>query len=290
MRGGRARRRGGRGRSRPGPSPCDRSRQIAARPRGPASSRAALASGVRGPTPAGRRPARRPLDPLHRQPGHRAWRRESRQKTRVLDRNRAAARGRRAARGRVAADPDRPGRSRQTESRPPESSTRTGSPARSRPGRPHTLLDAHDASADEDRNSWVGSVEALHPAPRRCARTRDGGPRPRPPAASRGPRRRRARADPRGEVDRAPVVVAVAVERAAGVDADPRQRPPPAGEQLEADRPVDERGGVRADHHHLVADRLDDPRVVGQRLLDGLDEALDHVQRLLLPASSVSRV
>jgi hypothetical protein len=63
-----------------------------------------------------------------------------------------------------------------------------------------------------------------------------------------------------------------------------------AGEQLEADRPVRERGRIRADDHHLVADRLDHARVVGQRLLDGLDEALDDVQRLLLPASSVSRV
>ncbi len=41
-------------------------------------------------------------------------------------------------------------------------------------------------------------------------------------------------------------------------------------------------GRVGADHHHLVADRLHHARLVGQRLLDRLDEALDHVERLLL--------
>ena len=41
-------------------------------------------------------------------------------------------------------------------------------------------------------------------------------------------------------------------------------------------------GGVGADDHHLVADRLDHARVVGQRLADQLDEALDDLERLLL--------
>ncbi len=54
-------------------------------------------------------------------------------------------------------------------------------------------------------------------------------------------------------------------------------------ELLEADRPVEHRRGVGADDHHLVADRLDDARVVGQRVLHRLDEALDDVDRLLLP-------
>ena len=40
--------------------------------------------------------------------------------------------------------------------------------------------------------------------------------------------------------------------------------------------------GVGADDHHLVADRLDHARVVGQRLADQLDEALDDLERLLL--------
>ena len=91
-----------------------------------------------------------------------------------------------------------------------------------------------------------------------------------------------ARGHARGEVDLAPVVVAVAVER-------PRRRgsrSAAAGarsmQRLEADRPVGERAGVGADDHHLVADRLDDPRVVGQRALDLLDEALDGADGLLV--------
>ena len=52
---------------------------------------------------------------------------------------------------------------------------------------------------------------------------------------------------------------------------------------LEAHRPVGQRRRVGADDHHLVADRLDDARVVGERVLDRLDEALDEVDRLLLP-------
>ena len=53
-------------------------------------------------------------------------------------------------------------------------------------------------------------------------------------------------------------------------------------ERLESDRPVHERGHVVADHHHLVADRLHDARVLGDRVLDRLDEALDVRERLLL--------
>ena len=64
--------------------------------------------------------------------------------------------------------------------------------------------------------------------------------------------------------------------------ADARQRAAVGHQPLEADGPVDERGGVGADDHHLVADRLDHARVVGQRDLDVLDEALDGVDRLLL--------
>ena len=41
-------------------------------------------------------------------------------------------------------------------------------------------------------------------------------------------------------------------------------------------------GRVGADDHHLVADRLDHARALGQRHLDVLDEALDGVDRLLL--------
>ena len=94
---------------------------------------------------------------------------------------------------------------------------------------------------------------------------------------------RGARGDARREVDRAAVVVAVAVERGAGVDPDPRARPRVRGERLVADRPVGERARVGADDHHLVADRLDHARVVGQRDLDAGDEPLDDVERLLLP-------
>ena len=53
-------------------------------------------------------------------------------------------------------------------------------------------------------------------------------------------------------------------------------------ELLEADRPVGERADVGADDHHLVADRLHDARVVGQRVLDRLGEALDGVDGLLV--------
>ena len=57
---------------------------------------------------------------------------------------------------------------------------------------------------------------------------------------------------------------------------------PLAVEALEADRPVGEGARVVADDHHLVADRLDDPGVVGERVGDGVDEALDVRERLLL--------
>ena len=40
--------------------------------------------------------------------------------------------------------------------------------------------------------------------------------------------------------------------------------------------------GLRRDDHHLVADRLHDRRLGGQRRLDRVDEALDHVERLLV--------
>ena len=80
--------------------------------------------------------------------------------------------------------------------------------------------------------------------------------------ASRG-----ARGNARREVDLAAVVVAVAVDGLAVVDADPRLRPL-AVEPLEADRPVGQAAHVVADDHDLVADRLDDPRVLGQRRAD----------------------
>ena len=90
-----------------------------------------------------------------------------------------------------------------------------------------------------------------------------------------------ARHHPRGQVDLAPEVVAVAVERRAPVDADARLGP--LVEQAhEPDRPVDQRLHVVADHHHLVADRLDHPGVVRQRVRNALHEALDQRQRLLL--------
>ena len=66
------------------------------------------------------------------------------------------------------------------------------------------------------------------------------------------------------------------------MQADPRQRAlgraapgSPTAQSASAD-------GVGADDHHLVADRLDHARVVGQRLGDELDEALDDLERLLL--------
>ena len=92
---------------------------------------------------------------------------------------------------------------------------------------------------------------------------------------------RRACRDARGDVDVAAVVVAVAVQSVAVVDPDPRQRP--LGLQsLEADRPIGECDGVRAHDHHLVTDRLDHARVVGQRDLDRLDEPLHRIHRLQL--------
>ena len=91
----------------------------------------------------------------------------------------------------------------------------------------------------------------------------------------------RPRRDARGLVDLAAVVVAVAVERLAVVDPDARQRAPPEV-LLEGHRPVQQRGRVGADDHHLVADRLDDARLVGQRELDLLDEPLDGAHRLLV--------
>ena len=95
--------------------------------------------------------------------------------------------------------------------------------------------------------------------------------------AARGPGR-----NPRAEVHLASVVVAVPVEHPAVVDADPRPRPLVAHQGLEPDRPFGEDHRIARDHHHLVADRLDDPGVVGQRRLDRLDEALDGADRLLL--------
>ena len=92
----------------------------------------------------------------------------------------------------------------------------------------------------------------------------------------------RPRADPRGEVDGAAVVVAVAIERGTAVHADARQRALVV-RGLEGHRPVGQRAGVRADDHHLVADRLDHARVRGKRVGDVLDEALDDPDRLLLP-------
>ena len=91
----------------------------------------------------------------------------------------------------------------------------------------------------------------------------------------------RARGHARRQVDLAAVVVAVAVERQPVVHPDPRQRAAVGHQALEADGPVDEPRGVGADDHHLVADRLDHARVIGQRHLDVLDEALDRVDRLL---------
>ena len=54
-------------------------------------------------------------------------------------------------------------------------------------------------------------------------------------------------------------------------------------QRLEADGPVEQRRRVGGDDHHLVPDRLDDAGVVGQRVADPLDEALDDVDRLVLP-------
>ncbi len=74
-------------------------------------------------------------------------------------------------------------------------------------------------------------------------------------------------------------VVAVAIDGLGVVDPDPRLRPlGESGEEL--DRPLGQRGGLRGDDHHLVADRLHDRRLGRQRRLHRLDEVLDHVQRL----------
>ena len=60
---------------------------------------------------------------------------------------------------------------------------------------------------------------------------------------------------------------------------------------LEVDGPAGERDHVGADHHDLVAERLDHPGVDGQGVLDGFDEAFDHVDRASSsPRSSVRRV
>ena len=74
-------------------------------------------------------------------------------------------------------------------------------------------------------------------------------------------------------------VVAVAVDGLGVVDPDPRLRA--LGEAAEeADRPLGQRAGVGRDDHHLVADRLHDRRLGGQRRLDRVDEVLDDVERL----------
>ena len=84
-----------------------------------------------------------------------------------------------------------------------------------------------------------------------------------------------------GEVDVGAEVVAVAVDGAAVVDADPRLRALLEQGQ-EADRPLGQGHRVGRDDHHLVADRLHDQRLGRQRRLDRLDEALDQVERLLV--------
>ena len=47
----------------------------------------------------------------------------------------------------------------------------------------------------------------------------------------------------------------------------------------ELDRPTGKRGGVGADHHHLVTDRLDHSSLVWERLGDQCDEPVDRVDR-----------
>ena len=77
----------------------------------------------------------------------------------------------------------------------------------------------------------------------------------------------RARDHARGLVDLAPEVVAVAVDRLAVVDADPRRRLARRRcPSCSVDRPLGERRRVGADDHHLVAERLDHARVDRQRL------------------------
>ncbi len=172
--------------------------------------------------------------------------------------------------------------SRQVESRPPENITTTGPLRREQALLADGGLD-HSSSSSRWRATKI-SVDSLNPLSRTSAirsnsRLATGVLDHRPgdehlPAG--GPRR-----DPGGDVDVAPVVVAVAVQRVAVVDPDPRQRA--LGLQpLEADRPVGQRRRVRADDHHLVADRLDHPGLVGQRDLDRLDEPLDRVDGLQL--------
>ncbi len=83
------------------------------------------------------------------------------------------------------------------------------------------------------------------------------------------------------EVDVGAEVVPVAVDGAAVVDADAGLRPL-LEQRQEADRPLRQRHRVGRHDHHLVADRLHDQRLRGERRLDRLDEPLDQVERLLV--------
>jgi len=71
------------------------------------------------------------------------------------------------------------------------------------------------------------------------------------------------RADPGRQVHFPPVVVPVAVEDGPVVQPDARKRALRL-QLLEADRPVAQPGGIGAHDHHRVADRLEDPGIVGQ--------------------------
>src|SRR4051812_13946238 len=167
--------------------------------------------------------------------------------------------------------------SRHTESRPPESSTTIGPPTR-----PVARTRSRTSLIPDPRDEQLGRLlEALQAhladevelevrARRLDHRARDE----HLPARGAGD-------DARGEVDLAPVVVAVAVDGLPAVDADARERALGV-ELLEADGPVGQARRVGGDDHDLVADRLDDPRVLGQRALDRLDEVLDRGHRLLV--------
>src|SRR3954469_11979892 len=128
--------------------------------------------------------------------------------------------------------------SRQTESRPPESSTTTGRPAGSSPVAPtrsssgSLIVVAH---MREEELRRLGEALEPHLADQvelqLRARAFDHRPRDQHLAA------RGARRDARRQVHLAPVVVAVAVDGLAVVDADPWQRALGV-QRLEADGPV----------------------------------------------------
>src|SRR5436190_6596539 len=84
-----------------------------------------------------------------------------------------------------------------------------------------------------------------------------------------------------GEVDLGAEVVPIPVDRPTVMEPDARLGAL-LEETHESNRPLGQGHRVRGDDHHLVPNRLDHERLGGERRLDGLDEALDEVERLLV--------